>query len=83
MCTSQISVLDPISRADWYEKFPKVPNTNDQTNMKISKKYPILGQAGMFKSHATPTLDRCWWLSQQHLGLITIVLGNQRTDTEV
>jgi hypothetical protein len=75
--------LDPISRADWYEKFPKVPNTNDQTNMKISKKYPILGQAGMFKSHAAPTLDRCWWLSQQHLGLIPIVLGNQRTDAEV
>jgi hypothetical protein len=35
--TSPKSVLDQISRPDWYEKFPKVPNTKDQTGMRILK----------------------------------------------
>jgi hypothetical protein len=82
--TSQRSVLDQISRPDWYEKLPKVPNTEDQTGMRIKKLTQYQDKlVQCSKVMPYQHWSRLRWLWQQLLGLITMILKNRRTSSDI
>jgi hypothetical protein len=63
--TSQRSVLDQISRPDWYEKLPKVPNTEDQTGMKSFQKYQIQRTRLVWEFKNLPNTRTSWYIVQK------------------
>jgi hypothetical protein len=70
---------------DWYEKASKSTKYRGPDWYENFKTYPMPGQAGsVFKSHMPyQHWNRLWRLSQQLLGLITMVLKNWRTSSDI